>query len=83
MSQVVLEIPEDAAAVMKVPKERVADEMRMLAAVKLLEMGRISTGRAAQFAGISKPEFLQRMGAYGVPAFDLTEEELRRDIENA
>lgn len=47
----------------------------MLAAVKLYEMGRLSTGAAAEFAGIPKPVFLQRMGDYGVAMFDMTEHE--------
>ena len=55
----------------------------MLAAVKLYEMGRLSTGAAAEFAGIAKPIFLQRLGDYGVAVFDMTEEEFERETRLA
>jgi hypothetical protein len=55
----------------------------MLAAVKLYEMGRPSSGAAAEFAGVPKPVFLQRLGNYGVPTFRQTDEELREELRNA
>ena len=51
--------------------------------VKLYEMGRLSSGAAAQFAGVPKPHFLSRLTEYGVNTFDLTEEELSHDFKNA
>lgn len=41
----------------------------MAAAVKLFEMGRFSSGQAAQLAGLSKKEFLSAARAWSV---DLT-----------
>ena len=55
----------------------------MAAAVKLYELGKLSAGAAAELAGIPKPLFLSRLADYGVPNFDLTEEELREDLKNA
>jgi predicted HTH domain antitoxin len=51
----------------------------MLAAVKLYEMGRFSSGRAAELAGISRVEFLQSLSRYKVFPFA---SELN-DLENA
>jgi predicted HTH domain antitoxin len=51
----------------------------MLAAVKLYEMGRLSSGAAAEFAGIPRTLFLQKLGNYGVDTFRLTGEELDRE----
>jgi predicted HTH domain antitoxin len=62
-----------------VPRERAADEVRMLAAVKLYEMGRLWSGAAAEFAGIPRTLFLQKLGNYGVDTFRLTGEELDRE----
>jgi predicted HTH domain antitoxin len=36
--------------------------MRMLTAVKLYELGRLSSGRAAELAGVARLEFLRRLG---------------------
>ena len=83
MSQIVLEIPEDSLLAMRVSAERLGEELRMAAAVKLFEVGRLSSGPAARLAGVPRPLFLTKLGDYGVPNFSLTEEELRRDLENA
>ena len=56
------------------------EEAKILIAVKLYEMGRLSTGAAAKFAGVPKPLFLTKLADYGVDTFDLSDEELRRDM---
>ncbi len=59
------------------------EEAKILIAVKLYEMGRLSTGAAAKFAGVPKPLFLTKLADYGVDTFDLSDEELRRDMTQA
>jgi predicted HTH domain antitoxin len=51
--------------------------LRMASAVKLYEMGRLSSGVAAQLAGVSRAVFLSRLADYGVDTFQLSEEELQ------
>ena len=41
-------------------------ELRILAAVKLFEMGRLSSGRAAELAGMPRVEFLLGLNRYKV-----------------
>ena len=59
------------------------DEAKLLIAVKLYEMGRLSTGAAAALADVPKPVFLTKLADYGVNTFDLSEAELQRDVANA
>ena len=61
--------------------DELTEEIRMLAAVKLYELGRISSGRAAEFAGISRVEFLNELGRYNVSPFQITPEELKAEVK--
>lgn len=83
MKKLVLEIPEEILISLKESPQEFSKDIRMLAAVKLYELGKLSSGRAAQLAGISKVSFLQSLSRYNVPIFDLTEEELKQDMANA
>ena len=40
-------------------------------------------GVAAELAGMSRIQFLQKMGHYGVSVFDMTHEELEQYLQNA
>lgn len=43
-----------------------AQELKVLAAVRLYEQGRLSSGRAAELAGMSRVEFLLNLKEYKV-----------------
>jgi predicted HTH domain antitoxin len=78
-----LEIPEETLISLKQDPESFSKDLRLLAAVKLLEMGRLSSGRAAQLAGVSRAEFLLLIGRYRISPFASTMEEIAADIANA
>ena len=63
--------------------DKFSKEAKTLLAVKLLEMGRLSTGAAAELADLPKPLFLVKLADYGVNTFEMSEDDLRRDVENA
>ena len=60
-----------------------AKEATMLLATRLYEQGKLSLGQAAEMAGYSKRTFMELLGDYGVSVFNLTEEELLNDVQNA
>ncbi len=80
---ITIEYPETILSALHLSEEDFAAEFRMLAAVKLFELGRISSGRAAELAGIPRIVFLHRLADYGVSIINLTREELEQDIRNA
>lgn len=43
--------------------------MRLAAAVKWFEIGLLSQGRAAEIAGLSRSEFIESLGRFGVSPF--------------
>jgi hypothetical protein len=49
-----------------------AVKIRLLAVMKLYELGRVSSGSAAALAGIARVEFLAQLGEYGVSPFQLS-----------
>ncbi len=83
MTTLQVQVPEEALISLKTDRDSFAQELLLLAAVKLFEMGKLSSGRAAQLAGISRVEFLLALRHYQVSPFRLTAEELRQDVLNA
>ena len=83
MEKILLEIPDEVLISLKEIPSEFSRDLLMLAAVKLYQMGKLSSGRAAQLAGIPRVSFLQSLSRYHVPIFDLTAEELKQDFENA
>ncbi len=79
MSELIVTFPADSVASLHVAPERAADELKMLAAVKAYELGRMSSGAAARLAGVPRTVFLQKLGDYGVDTFRLTGEEIDRE----
>jgi predicted HTH domain antitoxin len=58
-------------------------ELLFLAAAKLYELGKLSSGKAAQLAGMERVEFLYALARVGVPAINLRDEELAYEIAAA
>jgi predicted HTH domain antitoxin len=54
--------------------------LRLAAAMKLYELGRISSGAAAELAGIGRVEFLDRLAEFGVNAFQESPEDLAQEL---
>ncbi len=78
VQQVTIEIPDKVLLAEKTDAVSFAREIRILAAVKLYEMGRLSSGRASELAGMSRVEFLINLERYKV--FPLAAE--LDDLEN-
>jgi predicted HTH domain antitoxin len=83
MSQVTFSIPDEISIALNATPEVLASRIRLAAAVKLYEIGQLSSGAAAQLAGVPKPYFLSCLADYGVNTFDLSEEELIHDRDSA
>jgi predicted HTH domain antitoxin len=79
MSQITIDIPPESLIALKTTSDEAGELLRMAAAVKLFELGRLSSGAAAALAGVPRTVFLTRLADYGVDTFRLTEEELRRE----
>ena len=83
MTQVVIQIPDATPVALGLNPERLGDALLLAAAVRWFESGRLSSGAAAELAGLPKPVFMERLGDFGVPVFRQTAEELREEFANA
>ena len=74
--QIVIEYPERLPDAMQTSRTKFEQEARMAMAVKLFELGRLSSGLAAQLAGVDRLTFLLTLHEYGVAMIDLDDDEL-------
>ena len=64
--RIAVDVPESVLLAESTDERAFAQELRMLASVKLYELGRLSSGRAAELAGMSRVEFLLALERYQV-----------------
>jgi predicted HTH domain antitoxin len=81
----VLTIPysDDLLLSMKRSPQEFESEARLLLAVKLYEMDRITTGAAATLAGISRVAFMFELSRFGLSPMGQDPSELAEDLANA
>jgi len=83
MATVTIELPDEAFAAMHRSPRELSQEMRLAAAMLWYTQGRISHERAAQFAGLSRIDFIDALAAAKLPAFHVDIDELREELERA
>lgn len=76
--RIAIDVPEKVLLAEKTNEQAFAKELRMLAAVKLYELGRLSSGRAAELAGMARAEFILSLGRYRVFPLDAELDELEQ-----
>ena len=84
-----IECPADEIVLELIPKRRrrkkvtsgvSEDKSRLLLAIKLYELGRLSLGQSAKLAGYSKRAFIELLEKYGVPVVAYSPKELREEV---
>jgi predicted HTH domain antitoxin len=83
MSVLHIDLPPSLLASSGQSEEEFLKEAKFLLALKLFEVGRISSGRAAEVSGLPRLDFLLLAGKMGVPVVELDSEELGREFEDA
>ena len=81
MRSITMTLPGGPLGDVELTDDQLTEEIRMLAAVKLYEMGRVSSGRAAELAGLPRVDFLHRLGRCNVSPFQIPSEALKSEVE--
>ncbi len=82
MTQLILEMPESVLATLHQAPHEFTQELRVAAAVKWYELGRVSQGRAAEIAGLTRAAFIDALSRYQVTPFQYTEENLIEELRD-
>jgi predicted HTH domain antitoxin len=83
LKQAVITYPAEIPPALKLSEKDFLRELRFLGAAKLFELGRLSSGKAAQLAGMDRVAFLYALDRIGVPAINLRDEEVEAEIQAA
>jgi predicted HTH domain antitoxin len=83
MTDLTLTIPPDVPMLLKMSDADFAREAKILVAVKLFELGKLTSGKAAELAGMPRVAFLYSLDRYRVPAINLQDEEIEHEIQAA
>lgn len=83
MSRITMDIPDENLLALKLSEKQAEEVLRMAAAVKLFELGRLSSGAAARLAGVPRVVFLSRLADYRVDTFRMTAEDFQKETRLA
>jgi predicted HTH domain antitoxin len=76
-----LELSRDLFGVLHVTEKELGPKLKLLIALELFREEKISSGKAAEVAGLSKSEFIDELDWRGIPYFTETPEELAAQVE--
>ncbi|HEY6136200.1 MAG TPA: UPF0175 family protein [Thermoanaerobaculia bacterium] len=83
MTDLQISVPESLFAALRKAPHEVAREIRIAAAIHWYQQAAISMERAAEFAEMSRPEFLGELARRRVDVFVVEEEDLARELRDA
>lgn len=83
LKQATVTYPDGLPQLLKMSDQEFVEAFRFMGAAKLYELGRLSSGKAAQLANMDRATFLSRLAQIGVAAVNLRDEEIEAEIEAA
>jgi predicted HTH domain antitoxin len=81
VTELAVGIPDDLFGSLRKAPHEMAREMRIASAIHWYGQGLISMGRAAEAAGMDRPQFLAELARRKVDVFVVDEEDLARELK--
>lgn len=72
--------PEGLEKAVSTTRQELEAQIRLIAALKMFELSKLSSGKAAELAGMSRVEFFEMCGRYHVPIFNYPAEEIEAKL---
>jgi predicted HTH domain antitoxin len=80
VKELTLAYPDDLTEAVGLTAEELSAQLRLMAALKMFELGKISSGKAAELAGLSRGEFFEACSRYRVSIFNYPDDELETEL---
>lgn len=77
-----LSIAEDILLALNEKPSEFLKDMRIFAAIKFFEIGKLSIGKAAELAEMNKIDFIELLSKQRISVYNYPPEELEEDINN-
>lgn len=74
--ELTIRYPEGLEQAVHLTKAEMERHIRLMAALKMFELGKLSSGKAAELAGMSRIEFFEACGLYHVSIFNYPDDEI-------
>ena len=81
--EITINVPDELASTLRRTPEELRYDLRLRALAGLVERGLLSTGRAAELAGVSRREFLDWCGRWHVRIHHWSDAEVAHDVAYA
>jgi predicted HTH domain antitoxin len=78
-----IEVPDELAAALRRTPQELEYDLRLRALAGLVERGLVSSGRAAELAGVSRREFLDWCGRWQIRLHRWDEQDVEADLAYA
>jgi predicted HTH domain antitoxin len=73
-------VPENFEMSVEMTRAELDHHLRLMAALKMFELGQISSGKAAELVGMSRIDFFQACSRYHVSIFNYTPDNAEQEI---
>jgi len=83
MSQQTIELNDELLAVLDGLNQPVRQSIPQLVVLELYRRGIVSSGKAAEWYGLGRAEFINHASQRGIPFFDMTASEWESECRNA
>ncbi|HRP05677.1 MAG TPA: UPF0175 family protein [Opitutaceae bacterium] len=81
-TRITLDVPESAFSALRQNKAEFAAELRLAAAVKWYELGKLSQEKAAELAGVGRVAFIEALDRFQVSPFQVEPNELAGEADS-